>query len=127
MIVELFGSELVIDDSRIEESEEEIREQVEEYLDGKRRGFDLTYSFPEAGLGFVLRKIDEIPYGETRTYSEIAEEVDSSAVSIGQYCGKNPLPLIISCHRVVGKNSIGGYQAGKEVKRKLLELEGADF
>lgn len=123
MRVKVFDIELVIDDSRIEESEEEIQKQVQEYLNGERKEFDLDFSFPDSRLGFVLRKINEISYGETKTYGELAEEVDSSAVAIGQYCGKNPSPLIIPCHRVVGKNSLGGYKAGKDLKRELLELE----
>jgi methylated-DNA-[protein]-cysteine S-methyltransferase len=74
-----------------------------------------------------MREMYDIPYGETRSYGEIAENIGSAAVAVGQACGKNPIPLIIPCHRVVGKNSIGGYAYGEEVKQKLLELEGADF
>lgn len=123
MIVEVFDGELVIDESLVEESEDEIRRQITEFLDGERTSFDLEFSFPDGGLGHVLRKMNEIPYGETRTYGELAEELGTSAISAGGYCSDNPLPLIIPCHRVVGKDDIGGYQAGKEVKRKLLELE----
>lgn len=123
MIIKVPGGQLIIDESLIEEPEEEIRKQIEEFLDGERREFDLEYSFPGGGLGYVLRVISQISYGETRTYSEIAEEADTSAIAVGNYCGKNPLPLIIPCHRVVGKNNLGGYQAGEAVKRKLLDLE----
>ena len=123
MIIESLGAEFVIDESRIEESEEEISRQVQEFLRGERKSFDLDFSFPGGGLGLVLREISEIPYGETRTYGELAEDLDSSAVAVGQYCGSNPLPLIIPCHRVVGKNDLGGYKSGKEVKKKLLDME----
>jgi len=123
MIISGLDGEFVIDDDLVEESEEEIRRQVEDFLDGERKSFDLDFSFPDAGLGFVLRVIDEIPYGETRTYSEIAEEVNSSAIAVGNYCGRNPLPLIVPCHRVVGKNNLGGYRSGRSIKKKLLELE----
>jgi methylated-DNA-[protein]-cysteine S-methyltransferase len=123
MIVKGLKSEFVLDESRIEEPEEEIRRQIQEFLRGERKSFDLDFSFPGEGLGFVLRKISEIPYGKTRTYGEIAEDLDSSAVAVGQYCGSNPLPLIIPCHRVVGKNDLGGYKSGKEVKKKLLDME----
>lgn len=127
MIVELFGSELEIRQEFIEEPEEVIRSQIDDYLDGGRKSFDLTFSFPGGAQGFILREINRIPYGETSTYSEIAEDIDSSAIAVGQACSQNPLPLIIPCHRVVGKNSIGGYQAGERVKRKLFELEQIDF
>lgn len=127
MIVELFGSELVIHEELVKESGKEVGEQVEGYLDGDRKSFDLTFSFPDTAQGFILREINRIPYGETRTYSEIADDIDSSAIAVGQACSQNPLPLIIPCHRVVGKNSIGGYQAGEDVKRKLFELEQIDF
>ena len=125
MIVEGLDADFVIDDDLIEESEEEIRKQVHEFLDGKRKVFDLNFSFPYAGLGFVLKSIDEIPYGETRTYSEIADEVNSSAIAVGSYCGRNPLPLIIPCHRVIGKNNLGGYKSGRSVKKKLLDIENS--
>ena len=73
----------------------------------------------------MLKSIDEIPYGETRTYSEIADEVNSSAIAVGSYCGRNPLPLIIPCHRVIGKNNLGGYKSGRSVKKKLLDIENS--
>ena len=127
MIIEGFDTEFVIDEDLVEESRDEIRKQVEEFLRGERKVFDLEFSFPGGGLGFVLRELNRIPYGETRTYSEIAEKVDSAPIAIGQYCCRNPLPLIIPCHRVVGKNDLGGYRSGKAAKKKLLELEGSDF
>ena len=127
MIIEGLNAEFIIDEDLVEESEEEVRRQVEEFLSGERQDFDLNFSFPGGGPGFVLREINRITYGETRTYSEIAEEVDSAPIAIGQYCGRNPLPLIIPCHRVVGKNDLGGYRSGKAAKKKLLELEGSDF
>ena len=51
----------------------------------------------------------------------------SQIIAVGQACGRNPVPIIVPCHRVVGKNSLGGYSGGLDLKRKLLELEGADF
>lgn len=123
MIVKIFDGELVIDKSNVDEPENEIRKQIEEFLNGGRKSFDLNFSFPGSSTGYILRKINEIPYGETRTYGEIADEISTSALAVGQACSKNPLPLIIPCHRVVGKNSTGGYQAGEDVKRKLLRIE----
>ncbi|WP_414836776.1 methylated-DNA--[protein]-cysteine S-methyltransferase [Candidatus Nanohalococcus occultus] len=123
MIVNVFDGALIIDESLIEESKDIIERQVREYVEGKRTSFDLSFSFPSRALGQVLREMNEIPYGETKTYGEIAEKLDTAPVAIGKYCSQNPLPLIVPCHRVVGRNDIGGYQAGREVKRKLLELE----
>lgn len=123
MIIEALDGAFVIDDSIVEESEEEIEHQVREFVGGERTSFDLAFSFPGGGVGYVLRQINKIPYGKTWTYGELAEELDTSPRAVGYYCGENPLPLIIPCHRVVGKNDIGGYKSGKEVKQKLLELE----
>jgi len=66
-----------------------------------------------------------IPYGETRTYGELAVELDTAAVAVGQACGRNPVPIVVPCHRVVGANSLGGYSAegGPELKERLLALE----
>lgn len=123
MKIKVFNSQLTLREKFIQESEEVIREQLEEYLDGSRKSFDLNFSLHDTAQGDILREINRIPYGETRTYSEIAEKTGSAAIAVGQTCSQNPLPLVIPCHRVVGKNSIGGYQAGKEVKKELLEIE----
>jgi len=65
-----------------------------------------------------------IPYGETRSYSWVAERVGSSPRAVGQALARNPYPLFIPCHRVVGKDGrLGGYSGGVALKRKLLELE----
>lgn len=124
MIVEGLDSEFVIDEEMIEEPEEEIRTQIEEFLSAERNSFSLNFSFPDGSLGYVLREVNKISYGETNTYSEIANKSNTSAIA-GGYCGRNPLPVIIPCHRVVGKNNLGGYKSGKETKRKLLKLENS--
>ena len=69
-----------------------------------------------------------IPYGETRTYGEIAAELDSAPIAVGGACGRNPVPVVVPCHRVVGSDGgLRGYSAadGIATKRRLLELEGA--
>jgi len=68
-----------------------------------------------------------IPFGETRTYGELAEQLGVPAQAIGQACGGNPLPIIIPCHRVLGANSLGGFSGagGVETKVALLKHEGA--
>ena len=68
-----------------------------------------------------------IPYGETRTYGDLATELGVSAQAIGQACGANPIAIIIPCHRVLAANGLGGYSGagGIEAKVALLKLEGA--
>jgi len=74
----------------------------------------------------VWRLTSSIPYGETRTYGWIANELGrpGSVRAVGQAMARNPLPIIIPCHRIVGSNgSLGGYSGGLEMKRRLLEME----
>ena len=75
----------------------------------------------------VWRHMLDIPYGQTRSYGEFARDLKSSPRAIGGACGRNPLPIIIPCHRVAAADgSLGGYsgRGGVETKRFLLELEG---
>ncbi len=69
----------------------------------------------------------EIPFGETREYGQLADDLGVSAQAIGQACGANPLPILIPCHRVLGAAGLGGYSGagGVETKVALLRLEGA--
>jgi len=72
----------------------------------------------------VLIETRKIKYGETITYSELAEKIGSRAArAVGNALGKNPIPIIIPCHRVVAKKGIGGYSGGIDIKTRLLELE----
>jgi len=128
MRVELFGTTIGIDESVVTESEGEIRRQVREYERGERRAFDLTVGFPDGLTGRVMRAMAEIPYGETRTYGELAADLGTSPVAVGQACGRNPVPVVIPCHRVVGSDgSLRGYSAadGVATKRRLLDHEAA--
>lgn len=114
-----------LDSDLVAESEAEIRRQVRAYAASEREQFDLTVAYPDDHLGAVMRAMVAIPYGETRTYAELAEEVDSGAVAVGQACGANPLPIIVPCHRVVGSDGRGGFSAegGVDAKRRLLAFE----
>lgn len=125
MKVTIYGRTVNIMEALIEEEREEVQKQLNQYFNGDRDVFDLKYVIPEGFVGEVMEEISRIDYGETKTYGEIAEEVDSIPVAVGQACGKNPLPLIVPCHRVVGKNSVGGYlgESDSKIKRKLLQLE----
>ena len=103
--------------------------QLQEYFAGKRRIFDLPIA--PRGSAFqtdVLRATEHIPYGETRTYSQVAEIIErpGAARAVGTALGSNPIPIIIPCHRVVPSGGgLGGYAYGPDMKRFLLRLEGA--
>ena len=102
--------------------------QIEEYTSGKRKRFELPLL--PAGTAFqksVWQALDTIPYGETRSYKQIAAQVGNASASraVGMANNKNPIPIIIPCHRVVGSNgALVGYAGGLELKQRLLDLEG---
>lgn len=104
--------------------------EVEEYLTGSRRSFDLPLDLTLT-TGFrreVVRHLPEIPYGRTATYTEVAALAGSPRAvrAVGTACAKNPLPLIVPCHRVVRSDgTTGQYAGGPAAKRWLLELEAA--
>lgn len=123
MNFKVFSTEIEVNEGLIQEEEEEVRRQLEEYFSGDREVFDLEVSFPDGFTGDVMREMVKISYGETRTYGEIAEALDSSGVAVGQACGRNQVPLVVPCHRVVGKDSLGDYAYGREVKKVLLDME----
>ena len=101
--------------------------QLGAWLAGGRTLFDLPLA--PSGTGFMLRVwtlLQEIPYGQTRTYREIAARAGSpgAARAVGAACAKNPLPIFIPCHRVVcSDGSPGGYLGGSGIKCRLLDLE----
>lgn len=73
----------------------------------------------------VLSIVSRIPFGRTLTYIEVARLAGrpKAARAVGRVLGKNPFPIIIPCHRVVAKNGLGGFNLGRDVKKKLLEME----
>ena len=105
----------------------EAAKQLEEYLDRKRKKFDLPLKLE--GTDFmkkVWRALQEIPYGETRTYKQIAEMVGNPKAvrAVGMANNKNKVPIIIPCYRVIGSNGrLIGYALGLEKKQWLLDLE----
>ncbi|MFT4891177.1 MAG: methylated-DNA-[protein]-cysteine S-methyltransferase [Halobacteriales archaeon] len=129
MDVTVRGYPFEIDETLIAADPGKIRTQVAEYERGERDQFDLDVEFPDDFTGRVMREMATIPHGETRTYGEIADAIDSSAVAVGQACGRNPVPLVVPCHRVVAADSLGGFSGGGEnglaAKEALLEHEGA--
>jgi methylated-DNA-[protein]-cysteine S-methyltransferase len=108
---------------------EQAQRQLGEYFAGERTEFELTTTV--AGEEFqrrVWNLIDRIPYGQTTTYGEMARELGDPALArdVGAAVGRNPLSIVVPCHRVVGKDGkLTGYAGGLERKRFLLELEGA--
>lgn len=107
---------------------EEIAQQLGAYFAGRRDGFDIPCE--ESGTEFqrrVWRALEEIPYGTTVSYGEIARRVGSSGAgvrAVGTAIGRNPLLVVRPCHRVIGADgSLRGYAAGLERKERLLALE----
>lgn len=101
--------------------------QLKKYLSGKQKHFELPL-MPK-GTSFMQTVWDElkiIPYGETRTYKEIANAIDKPKAyrAVGSANNKNPIPIFIPCHRVIGSNGkLVGYRQGLDLKEKLLQLE----
>jgi O-6-methylguanine DNA methyltransferase len=101
--------------------------QLEEYFAGQRKVFDLPLDL--RGTGFQLsvwRALRQIPFGETRTYAEVARAIGAPRAvrAVGAANGSNPVPIIVPCHRVVASGGgLGGYGGGLDLKRKLLDLE----
>jgi len=106
--------------------------QLDEYLRGARKAFDLPidWSLLRPFQRQVLQIVFAIPYGQTRTYSDIAHEIGNprAARAVGRANATNPMPLVISCHRVIGTDGkLHGYGGGKGLPTKewLLKMEGA--
>lgn len=105
--------------------------QLREYFAGARRTFDLPLA--PHGTAFQQRvwaALRAIPYGETRTYGELAAAIGSPNASraVGMANHRNPISIVIPCHRVIGANgTLTGYAGGLEIKRKLLALEGINI
>ncbi len=108
----------------------EAVKQLNAYFDGKLTGFDLPLApFGTAFQKRVWQQMCKIPYGKTRTYGEVAEKLKSGARPVGTACGRNPIPIIIPCHRILGTATLGGYSGagGLETKVALLRLEGVEI
>jgi methylated-DNA-[protein]-cysteine S-methyltransferase len=106
----------------------QARRQLERYFAGRLETFDLKLA--ARGTDFqkrVWKMMSEIPYGETATYGGMAMALGSGPRAVGMACGRNPLPIVVPCHRVLGSGgSEGGYSGGQGLptKHKLLALEG---
>lgn len=126
MELELLDGVVDIDATYVDEPPDEIRRQVREYERGERRTFDLSIRTPSSFTGEVMDAMAAIPYGETRTYGDLAATLDTAPIAVGQACGANPVPIVVPCHRVLGSDGgLHGYSApgGLALKRRLLDHE----
>ena len=109
----------------------EAASQLAAYFKGSSKRFDL----PIKATGTAFQKsvwdlIVEIPYGSTRSYGELSHDLQSAPRAVGSACGKNPIPIIVPCHRILAANQkIGGFSSGDgaNTKMSLLHLEGITF
>ncbi|MBP1995127.1 methylated-DNA--[protein]-cysteine S-methyltransferase [Paenibacillus eucommiae] len=117
------GSPLTRDDKKLQPYANELIE----YLQGTRKSFTMSFDFH--GTPFQLAVWNAlccIPYGETKSYSDIAGQIQKPAAvrAVGAAIGANPVLITVPCHRVIGKNgSLTGYRGGMDMKKKLLQLE----
>lgn len=108
-----------------------LRRQLDDYLAGRRQDFDLPLA--ARGTDFqhrVWQALEAIPFGETRSYADIARTVDRPRgfQAVGQANHRNPLGIVVPCHRVIAADgTLGGYAGGLNRKRTLLKLEGAEM
>lgn len=121
-------------DTRLTTVGRDAKRQISDYLRGKRRVFDIPLLMrAPAFTARVLAEVESIPYGETRSYGEVAKAVGSprAARAIGQAVGANPLPIVIPCHRVLAARlKLGGFGGGYDAldwKRYLLSVESSDW
>jgi len=108
---------------------DEVRRELDEYFEGIRRDFELPIDLRVAPFHeAVLHELARVPYGQVDTYGHLAALVGrpKAARAVGTVMNRNPIPIVLPCHRIVGANgSLTGYGGGLDVKRRLLELEGA--
>ncbi|WDL96721.1 methylated-DNA--[protein]-cysteine S-methyltransferase [Alicyclobacillus sp. ALC3] len=118
------GSDLVRDPVKLRP----YIEQIEEYLSGQRKDFSVPLDL--RGTPFqirVWRTLLDIPFGATRSYSQIGESIGNPTAvrAVGATNGANPIPIVVPCHRVIGKSgNLTGYRGGVDMKARLLMLEG---
>lgn len=98
-----------------------------EYLEGERKRFTIPFDYNGTEFQYaVWNALCEIPYGQTKSYSDIARHINKPAAvrAVGAAIGKNPVLITVPCHRIIGKNgSLTGYRGGLEMKTQLLDLE----
>jgi methylated-DNA-[protein]-cysteine S-methyltransferase len=125
-LARLFGTRVL----RSPRPTDDTRRQLDEYFTGTRREFDLDVDLrPAREFGrAVLEQLARVPYGELTTYGTLADRAGKprAARAVGTIMNRNPIPIVLPCHRVVGSSgSLVGYAGGLDRKRLLLKLEGA--
>jgi methylated-DNA-[protein]-cysteine S-methyltransferase len=107
-----------------------VRRELDEYFEGTRHTFDLALDLRVAPFyADVLRELAQVPYGHTDTYGALAKRAGrpKAARAVGTVMNRNPIPIVLPCHRIVGANgALTGYAGGLDVKRFLLDLEGVE-
>ena len=108
---------------------DDVRRELDEYFSGVRRSFDLPLDLRVAPFhAAVLAELARVPYGETDTYGALAAKAGRprAARAVGTVMNRNPIPIVLPCHRIVGASgALTGYAGGLDIKRHLLKLEGA--
>jgi methylated-DNA-[protein]-cysteine S-methyltransferase len=108
---------------------DQVRRELDEYFQGRRRSFELELDLQVTPFNRqVLAELARVPYGQLDTYGALAGRVGRprAARAVGGVMNRNPIPIVLPCHRIVGADgSLTGYAGGLEIKRALLELEGA--
>jgi methylated-DNA-[protein]-cysteine S-methyltransferase len=122
----LFGTRVL----RVSRPVDDARRQLDEYFAGRRQRFELRTDLrPLAEFNrAVLAELERVPYGSTATYGQLAARVDHprAARAVGTVMNRNPIPIVLPCHRVIGADGkLVGYGGGLERKEQLLRLEGA--
>lgn len=121
------GARMIPDDQRLAD----CRQQLQQYFEGQRQTFQLKLNL--RGTPFqtaVWRALGEIPFGEVRSYSDVAQAVGRvrAVRAVAAANGQNPVPIVLPCHRVIGKNgTLTGFRGGLRLKQRLLQLEGVDY
>ena len=108
---------------------DDVRRELDEYFEGRRHAFDLPLDLRVAPFhAEVLRELARVPYGETDTYGALAAKVGrpSAARAVGTVMNRNPIPIVLPCHRIIGANgSLTGLRGRPRREARLLQLEGA--
>lgn len=123
-LIEFFPNSQIVE---VKTGLEKYQKQLKEYFNRQRTTFTIPFEFH--GTDFqkaVWKQLLEIPYGQTRSYTQIAQAIGrpNSVRAVGSAIGKNPLLIVVPCHRVLTKdNRLGGYRGGLEMKQSLLQLE----
>ncbi len=127
----------LLDSSALEERQESVADQLDQYFRGDLKEFSVPVDLSSVSGTFHKQVLEtlfkDVKYGETVSYAELAAMAGSplAARAVGEAMRKNPVPIIVPCHRVVASSGIGGYmngyQGGLDVKRWLLKLEGAQL